>query len=236
MFSLFGKKDKKSAVNPQGGIPPHLLELRKTLYTDASLDPFLARVKVDGKPEFPLSIFFDANQSLKSGDKTKAIAQLKQIVETQGMETRVYLQAWHTLMSLGEQPPESTRGVIQGVVIEFLMDKGLDIVAAYRDYRARYYNFSGAGVVWETRDPEIDKLIDDLMNVGQAIMKNIGAEPRPSPDVPPPGNLRIFLVAYDGSCFGQGLYEQLIKDQMGNYAINTGYNLMTGLMKKQTGK
>jgi len=41
------------------------------------------------------------------------------------------------LISLGEQPPESLSGVVQGVVVEYNMpDKGLDIVAAYTDHTA----------------------------------------------------------------------------------------------------
>jgi len=40
-------------------------------------------------------------------------------------------------------------------------------------------------------------------------------------------------MVYDGTCFGDGLYDQLIKDQMGGYTFNTGYNLMMGLMKTQ---
>jgi len=236
MFSLFSKKENKPLEKPQGGIPPHLLALRKTLYTDASLEPLLGRLKEDKGSDFPWSNFFEADRALKNHDKLKAVSLLKQVAEEKGLESRIYLQAWHTLTSLGEQPPETLRGVIQGVAIEYHMDQGLDIVAAYRDYSARYWNFSGAGVVWDARDPEIDKAIDDLMYVGQAIMKSIGIESRPSPDVPPKGHFRIFLMAYDGSCFGQGLYDQLVKDKMGNYAINASYNLMMALMKKQTKK
>ena len=123
--------------------------------------------------------------------------------------------------------------MIQGVVTEYHMDKGLDIVAAYADHTARYWNYSGAGIVWETQDPEIDKLIDDLLKVGQEIMKRIGAEPRENLPIPTQGKIRIFLMAYDGSSFGEGLYDQLIQDQMGGYAINASYNLMMGLMKMQ---
>ena len=233
MFSLFGKKEKP-APKPEDGIPPVILQMRETLYSNASLDPMLSRVKEDAHTIFPWSNFFEASQAIKKNEAAKAVTLLKQIVEAEELNTRIYLQAWHTLMSLGEQPPDALRGVIQGVVVEYNMpDKGLDIVAAYADHTARYWNYSGAGIVWETRDPEIDKLIDDLLKVGQEIMKRIGAEPRENLPIPTPGKLRIFLMAYDGSSFGEGLYDQLIKDQMGGYAINASYNLMMGLMKMQ---
>ena len=222
MFSLFGKKDKAQKQQVQAGIPPVILQMRETLYSNASLEPMLSRIKDESKTIFPWSNFIEANQALKKNDNAKTVALLKQIVETEGLNTRIYLQAWHTLMSLGEQPPENLRGLIQGIVTEYHMDNGLDIVAAYADHTARYWNYSGAGIVWETRDPEIDKLIDDLFKVGQEIMKRIGIEPRENLPIPLQGNLRIFLIA-----------EQLIKDQMGNSAINASYNLMMGLMKMQ---
>ena len=233
MFSLFGKKDKKVVEKTQGGIPPVLLELRETLYTRASLDPFIARLQDDAKSAFPWSNFVAANQALKDGDKAGAISQLKQIVETQGLETRIRLQAWHTLVSLGELPVETLRGYTQGVVIENHMDQGLDIVAAYSDNSARYWNYTGTGIVWDARDPEIDKLVFELLKIGFEITKRIGIGLRDTPPVPERGYLRIFIMAYDGSAVGEGRFEQLSKDPMGNTAINAGVNLMNGLMKKQ---
>jgi hypothetical protein len=40
-------------------------------------------------------------------------------------------------------------------------------------------------------------------------------------------------MAFDGSCFGEGFYDNLYQDEMGRYAINASYKLMMGLMKKQ---
>jgi hypothetical protein len=231
MFSFFKKKDKPK--QPQGGIPPVLLALRETLYTNSSLEPMLNRIKEDSETIFPWSNFVEANQALKKNDNAKALGLLKQIVDADGLDTRIYLQAWHTLVNLGELPPEPLRGKIQGAVIEYHMDQGLDIVAAYRDHTARYWNYSGTGIVWETRDPEIDKLIDNLLNVGQEIMKRIGLGQRDLLPVPQQGNIRIFLMAYDGTCFGEGHYDNLSQDEMGKYAINTAYGLMMGLMDKQ---
>jgi hypothetical protein len=213
-----------------------LYDLRETLYTRASLDPFLARLKEDSKSAFPWSNFFEANEAIKAGDNARAIPLLKQIVEKEGLNTRIYLQAWHTLRSLEEWPPESQRGYLQGVVVENHMDHGLDIVAAYRDYTARYWNYSGTGVVWEARDREIDQLVVGLLAVGDAIMKQIGLGQHETPPVPEKGYLRIYLMAYDGSCFGHGLFEQLSRDKMGNAAIGAAINLMNGLTKKKEKK
>lgn len=230
--SLFGKKEKKPEPPQPAPIPPILLQLRQTLYTNASLGPFLSRVQGDMSVA-PWSHFVTANQAQKEGNTAKAIAYLKEIVRTPGYDTRIYLQAWHTLTSLGELPEESLRGRVQGVVIENHMTHGLDIVAAYADHTARYWNYTGTGVVWEARDAEIDKLIDDLFSVGQEISKRIGIGLRDIPAIPNPGCIHVFIMAYDGSTIGTGGFENLSKDPMGNAAISAGVNLMQGLIRKQ---
>ena len=47
MFSLFGKKDKAQKQQVQAGIPPVILQMRETLYSNASLEPMLSRIKDD---------------------------------------------------------------------------------------------------------------------------------------------------------------------------------------------
>jgi hypothetical protein len=236
MFSLF-KKDKAKEQQSQGGIPPGLLAMRETLYTNESLDPFLARLQEGAQASFPWSNFVAANQALKAGEKEKAIALLKEIVNTQqGLGTRIRLQAWHTLVSLGELPVESLRGYTQGVIIENHTDKGLEIVAGYSDNSARYWTPSGTGVIWDAREKEMDQLIFDLLSVGFEITKRIGIGLRDMPPVPEKGILRIFIMAYDGSTLGEGRYEQLSQDKMGNAAIIGGTRLINAMKKKQKDK
>ena len=236
MFS-FLKKDKTKQEQSQGVIPPSLLALRETLYTNQSLDPFLARLQDGAQSSFPWSNFFAANEALKAGDQAKAIAQLKEIVGTQGgLDTRIRLQAWHTLVSLGELPVETLRGYTQGVVLENHTDKGLEIVAAYSDYSARYWSPTGTGVIWDAREKEMDQLVFNLLSVGFEITKRIGIGLRDMPPIPEKGHVRIFIMAYDGSTIGEGLYQQLIQDKMGNTAITTGYKLMNALIKKHKDK
>ena len=91
----------------------------------------------------------------------------------QNLEPRHYLQAWHFLRQLGVNPPDEKAKIVYGVVVEVGMEKGTDIVAAYADYTARYYNFSGAGVIWEG-DHSLDAEIEALIKAGQAVVKYIG--------------------------------------------------------------
>ena len=234
MFSLFKKKEKNEQ-KPPSGIPPHLLELRKTLFSTTSLDPFLEGIAdlETVRLEFPWSNFFDANQALKNNDQITAISLLRQVAETPDLETRMYLQAWHTLISLGEIPPESLRGVIQGVVCEYrIKEHGLDIVAAYKDHRARYWNQSGIGVIWEARDPEIDGNIDHLLEVGQAIADTLGVGVAEPPDIPELNMFRVYMMTFNGSCFGRGTWEEMEHGVMGRVSIRASYDLMKSLMDR----
>jgi hypothetical protein len=70
----------------------------------------------------PWSYFASAQQTLKQGEKSRAIDELRKILEIKGLESRVYLQAWHCLRMLGEFPPAEVATKIQGVVVEVAPD------------------------------------------------------------------------------------------------------------------
>jgi hypothetical protein len=57
-----------------------------------------------------------------------------------------YLQAWHFLREVGVMPDPVVVKQILGVVVEVALAEWLNIVAAYTDNTARYFNFSGQGL------------------------------------------------------------------------------------------
>ena len=63
---------------------------------------------------------------------------------------------------------------VYGVIVEVSMKQGLDIVAAYADHSARYFNYSGAAVIWENPDDSLREEIENLLNAGKKIIHNIG--------------------------------------------------------------
>ena len=89
-----------------------------------------------------------ARQLADTDDTRSAAAALQGVLNMPELESRHYLQAYHFLRALGvNAPPEKTKDVL-GVVVEVGMQRGLDLIAAYADRHARYFNYSGAGVVW----------------------------------------------------------------------------------------
>jgi hypothetical protein len=205
-------------------------EIRNTLFGDVPLSEL---VKAHPKVALgePWASFQRARDFKDTGDPTAAVEALSQIVAMPDLETRVFLQAWHTLRELGQKPPQDKAKEVLGVVVEIGMPKGLDLVAAYRDHRARYFNYSGAGVLWERRDDSLDELIDELLGAGALVAKAIGPWMQARPPEPKHGIARINLLTPSGIHLGQGPVEALSQDAMGGPILSAAFGLMKRLVE-----
>jgi hypothetical protein len=101
------------------------------------------------------------------------------------------MQAWHCLRDLGQFPPEAQAREIQGLVVEVALERGLDIVAVYADGSTRYFNYSGAAIVWDVQDAEIDRMVTELLTVGQGLVDVSEPWDGPHPPAPAIGWVRI---------------------------------------------
>jgi hypothetical protein len=166
-------------------------------------------------------------------EKTQmAIEELEKITKTPGLESRHYVQAWHFLKQLGVKPPDTKAKEVYGVVVEVSMEQGLDIVAAYADHSARYYNYSGAAVIWENPDGSLMKEIENLLNAGKNIIHQIGPWEEKRPGAPPEGQARVSMLTPSGLHFGQAPLEALANDEMGGPIIKAATDLMQALIRK----
>ena len=166
-------------------------EIRNTLFGDVPLkDVVRAHPKMTLAE--PWAAFQRARDLRDAGDVEGAKREIRPVLTMPDLETRVFLQAWHTMRELGENPPADRAKEVLGIVVEVGMPKGLDIVAAYRDHRARYFNYSGAGVLWERRDESLDALIDELLTAGSVVANAI-------PPWTQPNRGRASAVACDGT-------------------------------------
>jgi hypothetical protein len=207
--------------------------LRDMLFADEPL-PEAARHGEGKSAGEPWTHFAAAQQAAREGDPTTAVGELQKVLGTEGLESRVYLQTWHCLRALGVSPPQETARKIQGVVVEVALDGGLDLVAAYADHSARYFNYAGGGIIWEGDDPEIYKVIDALLAIGQHIVDQIGLWDGPRPSAPPTGSVRINLLTFGGLYLGQGEFNALAQDPLGGAVIGAAFALMQALIAEQT--
>jgi hypothetical protein len=205
-------------------------EIRDALFGDRSLAEIVS-VSPDAHSAEPWASYERARKLIDAGESKAAADKFQGIVEMPQLESRHYLQAWHFLRELGVPPPAEKEKDVLGVVVEVGMEKGLDLVAAYADHHARYYNFSGAGVVWERPNDTLDAPIDDLLRVGSAVVRAIGPWQEARPGAPAVGVARINLLTPSGLHFGEGPINLLGKDRMGGAVLNSAFQLMQELIK-----
>ena len=90
-------------------------------------------IKGQSIPENPWPLFVGAKEALDDKNKELAREKLEQILKTPGLESRFYLQSWHFLRQQGIDPEEAIAKEVLGVVVEVVMENGVDIVAVYEN-------------------------------------------------------------------------------------------------------
>ncbi|MBN1545992.1 MAG: hypothetical protein JW902_04960 [Syntrophaceae bacterium] len=215
MFGLFRKKQ------------PVSIAIREALFGDMPIEKWAESSTL----EEPWSSFFKARQFIEKGSNEEAIMILQSIANS-NHESRHTLQAWHFLRKLGVSPPENIHREVLGVIVEVGMKGGLDIVAAYSNHSARYYNYSGAAVIWERPDPSLDNFVDNLLVAGRGVIARIGPWEGERPAAPINGEARINFLTPVGLCFGQAPLDTLANDEIGGPVISAALKLMQALMAK----
>lgn len=204
-------------------------EMRDLLFGDLPFDHWPRETTAK---EDPWRSFVEARNCLKAGDKAEAIRILRGIQASVGLESRHYLQAWQFLRELGVQPAAEQAKRLYGVIVEVGLDAGVDIVVAYADHTARYFNYTGAAIIWERADASLDQTLGSLLEAGRVVVEQIGPWDKARPPAPGNGSVRINLLTPSGLHFGQGPFEVLAKDPMGGPVIGFATRLMQELIAK----
>ena len=196
-------------------------------FGDMSLDAFAGL----GKGGEPWQSFEKASAFVTDGNLPQARAILESIALTPGIESRVRIQAWHSLREAGGQPPASVGNDVLGVVVEVGMKEGQDFLAIYADQTAYYYNYSGASVIWLRPDASLDGQINSVLAAARAILPLIGpwkAARRPSPGA---GDARLNILSPMGLHFGEGSLRLLDKDRNSRPLLRAATATMAQLTK-----
>lgn len=217
MINLFKKKENEPSI-------------RDILFGDVSISQWPDKTKSTNVE--PWKSFIRAREYIKSGDNQAAVQIYKSILEMPGLESRHCLQAWHFLREAGIQPDQTNAKEIIGIVVEVSLQEGLDLLAAYNDGTARYFNHSGAGVVWDAPDNSLKDDIERVLRAGKMVVNEIGLWESSRPQAPPPGQARINMLTPSGLHFGQAAFEMLAEDKLGGPLIAAATQLMKHLIAK----
>jgi hypothetical protein len=199
--------------------------MRELLFGDVPLAQWAGTAK-----ESPWKDFQAATRAIERGDTALAEQSLRAVLAHTGLESRHYLQAWDALRGLGVAPAAEAKH-LYGVVLDVPVQDGLDTLAGYEDGTARYLNYSGKIIVWESADEQISTLITDLHQAAHQILIHAGPWDGPRPPLPP-GQSRVSLLTPSGIHFGQAHLDDLMQDRFAAPVFHTGVLLMQALMRR----
>ncbi len=144
--------------------------------------------------------------------------ELQKIINDDGAEARVKVLAYNKLF---ETKQKINKKELLGVIVEVGFDKGVDVLASYKDGTARYINQSGKIIVWETTDETSNALTIELFKNSETIVSNIGPWDKARRLPPTKGNARITFLVSDGLYFGEAPIKTLFKDPLASPALTT---------------
>ncbi|MBL7775828.1 MAG: hypothetical protein JNK89_07475, partial [Saprospiraceae bacterium] len=118
---------------------------------------------------------------------------------------------------------------LHGVVIEVGMEEGLDTLAAFADGTARYLNYAGHAIVWETPTEQSNAMIQDLWQHSINVVNQIGPWDKGRLAPPATGTVRLSFLVSGQLFFGQGPMDVFFRDPMAGPVLNSATQLMVFL-------
>ena len=176
---------------------------------------------------FPWSAFVEARRN-----PDRAVELWLQVAHAESVEPRHVAQAWHFLRAAGVRPEPEEAGRVLGIVVEFGMKKGVDVLAVYADRSVRYYNHAGGGIELEPAPPEHAELVDALLEASGGVVAATGPWDEPRLGPPDRKSARMTFLTPGGLHFGQGPTKRLYDDPVGGLVLKGATLLLADITAK----
>jgi hypothetical protein len=203
------------------------------LFGELAPDAYPPAAMADSLEE-PWISFAAAREALEAGRTLEAIGLWRGIVAMENLESRHYVQTWHFLRAHGVKPPPEIAKTMLGVVVEVGVVGGLDLLAAYPDHTAQYYNFSGRSVLWDHPDASLDEPINALLAAGAQVLAAINPWSHARPAPPSAGHVRINLLSPVGLHFGEGPMQMIGAEPLARPTFAAATILMQQLIRQSS--
>jgi hypothetical protein len=176
------------------------------------------------KTQQPYSYPFDILFSEKS-----SISELQKMIDDNNSDPRIKILAYNRQLKCGHK---QFKKEILAIIAEAGLEKGLDVLASFKNGVARYINYTGKILVWETTsDDSANKITGELFACGQNMVNPIGPWNKPRRPYPSKGNVRFTFLVSDGLYFGEGPMDVLFSDPMAGPALAKATELIWYLTK-----
>lgn len=203
-----------------------MTELRELLFGDVPIEDWAGT-----SAEPPWIHFQDAEHAMAHADVPAAEAALHAVLDTTGLESRQYLQAWSCLRQLDRDALTALPERLYGVVLDVPLEQGYDTLAAYEDHTARYLNQAGGAIIWHAEDATMDALVDALLSAARPLLATVGVWESARPPLTS-GRARISLLTAEGLHFSEGSFEKLSTDSSTGAVFTAGVALMAALIDR----
>jgi hypothetical protein len=155
--------------------------------------------------------------------ETPDVGALRAITQDRSSPSRPRLVAYRRLRDLQEAvvPRE-----LLGTIIEVMLPKGLDVLAAYTDGSVHYIHHGEKISSFDPAPPAWRATIAKLSNASQSAVDHIGPWLQPRVAPPTEAMIRMTFLVSDGLYFGQGLLNVMDKDGLAGPIISAGTELL----------
>ncbi len=202
-------------------------EIREVLFGDLPIEKWT----IENPNIEPWISFGSVKEAIQSNQFDQAINKLHEIIKIEGLESRHYVQAYYFLKQLGHIESEATK--LFGVVVEVGVNKkGYDLLAVYSDLTARYFNYTGSGVVWSHPDNSLDIEIKEVLDKGKEVMNLIGPWNSERPKPIKNRFVRLNLLTSKGLHFGEAPLNVMEIDPVGGGLLKVSTILMNAMINK----
>ena len=213
---------KKASSNNQMSIVPYKDKALSLIYNLLFCDDLnLLKQNTKEPHAYPFDVLFAENSS---------VADLQKIIDETNMDPRLKIFAYKQQVASGYVPDKKE---LLAVIVEVGLDRGLDVLASFKDGTARYLNQAEKILVWETtEDQKANELTKQLFENSQTIVDQIGAWDKPRRPHPAKGNVRISFLVSGELYFGEGPMNTLFADPMAGPALDSATKLMQYITEK----
>jgi hypothetical protein len=110
------------------------------------------------------------------------------------------------------------------------LPEGLDLLAAYEDGGARYYNHAGGGVVVDQPPEALEIAVEALLEAAGEVVVHLGPWEGKRPGPPSADHARLSFLTPSGLHFGEGGVETLSADPLGGPVLQLATEMLTQLV------